>query len=164
MLSLQPSWVFQKSIPMSASFFPHFGSLSALQITPLLSLWLSLPPTLWQPMWLCFLPAPFFLCSLPLSLPAPWNRPPQIETQTLVAGLQPGENTTRDSNPRGLDSNPAKTQLGTLHLRRPSSPFASPLPSLIQGSSPYAVFHSLEIWLYNLLILLYFTHLAIFKA
>lgn len=28
-------------------------------------------PTLWQAMWLCFLPAPFFLCSLPLSLPAP---------------------------------------------------------------------------------------------
>ena len=25
-----------------------------------------------------------------------------------VEGLQPGENTTRDSNPRGLDSNPAK--------------------------------------------------------
>ena len=71
-LSLQPSWVFQKSIPMSASFFPHFGSLSALQITPLLSLWLSLPPHSLAGHVATLPSSPFFLRSLPLALPAPW--------------------------------------------------------------------------------------------
>ena len=73
------------------------------------------------------LPFNILMKSLPLHC---WNRAPRIGTWTHVPGLKPSQNPDWDSNPRGWDSNPAKTQIGTwTHL---ASTWTWPQPTVFK--------------------------------